>query len=64
MAIPRHNAHMKIAQHIWDRAQACAILAGQSMTMFTEEALAALSASRTNNEEDENDEQSDSEVSR
>lgn len=41
MAIPRHNAHMKIAKHVWDRARTCAILAGQSMTEFTEAALAA-----------------------
>ncbi len=63
MAIPRHNAHMKIVKHVWDRAQTCAILSGQSMTEFTEEALAALCVARADNEE-EDDEQPHSEVSR
>lgn len=55
MAVPRHNAHMKIAQHIWDRAKTCAILAGQSMTEFTEDALVAMCEAKRGEENDAND---------
>lgn len=46
MAIPRHNAHMKVAKHLWDRAKVIATLEAKSMTEIVEEALATLIALR------------------
>lgn len=51
MGIPRHNAHMKIAKHLWDRARVVAILEGKSMTEFVEHALAHALAIRQGQED-------------
>lgn len=52
----RHNAHMKIRKDLWDRAFAEAILSGESMTQFVEEALALLLSVRCDDNKEDIDE--------